>query len=165
MLSGGTNRYVVNNTIHDVDGGINVPGPGSVSIVNNVLSGITEAQGNHIFVESGSTAEKSTLRYNLLDGAVRIKWAGGGSVYSLSGFQAAFPGQGQNSVNADPLFVGPASEDFQLQAGSPAVDKGTPDLVYAAFRGLYGIDIAEDLARTPRPQGSAWDLGAYERKP
>lgn len=166
MLPGGTNRYVVNNTIHDVDGGIHVPGPGSVSIVNNVVSGITEAMGSHIFIESGSTASRSTLRYNLLEGAVRIKWAGTGSAYSLSGFQAAFPGQGQNTVNASALFVGgPASEDFQLQAGSPAVDTGTPDLVYAVFRGLYGIEIAEDLARTPRPQGSAWDLGAYERKP
>jgi hypothetical protein len=36
MLAGGINRYIVNNTIYDVDSGINTPG-GSLYIVNNKL--------------------------------------------------------------------------------------------------------------------------------
>jgi hypothetical protein len=157
MLAGGVNRYVINNTIHDVDAGINSPGArGAVHIVNNIISEITEPQGSHVFVEMGATASASVMHHNLLAGALRIKW-GGPATNSLSRFQA--------SLNADPLFVNPAGEDFRLQAVSPAVDAGVTDPVYSTFLSLYGIDIAKDIAGKPRPQGPAIDLGAYERTP
>jgi hypothetical protein len=37
--------------------------------------------------------------------------------------------------------------------------------VYAAFLGLYGIDIKKDIAGTTRPQQTTWDIGAYEYDP
>ncbi|HEX5225861.1 MAG TPA: choice-of-anchor Q domain-containing protein [Solirubrobacteraceae bacterium] len=59
---------------------------------------------------------------------------------------------------ADPLFVngtiGP-SENFRLQAGSPAIDAGAVDALTGPT----------DLDGNPRVQGAAVDLGAYELVP
>jgi hypothetical protein len=35
--------------------------------------------------------------------------------------------------------------------------------VYATFQAKYGIDISKDRDGVSRPQGGAWDIGAYER--
>jgi len=54
----------------------------------------------------------------------------------------------------DPLFVnqtGRSPGDFHLQSASPAVDGGTPE----------GAPMT-DFDGVKRPQGSAWDIGAYE---
>jgi hypothetical protein len=49
--------------------------------------------------------------------------------------------------------VAPSTHDFHLQAGSPAVDRG------------IATSAATDYDGNPRPQGSAFDVGAYERLP
>lgn len=49
------------------------------------------------------------------------------------------------------LFVAPASGDFRLRAGSPALDAGI----------ALGA-VTMDLEGTPRPLGAGWDVGAYE---
>ncbi|OQW37825.1 MAG: hypothetical protein A4E19_12455 [Nitrospira sp. SG-bin1] len=67
--------------------------------------------------------------------------------------------QSGNVVNTDdPRFVNapatlPASPNFALTERSPAIDKGVP---HAA--------ITTALDGTPRPQGHAYDIGAYEYK-
>ncbi len=53
------------------------------------------------------------------------------------------------SKNADPKFVTPGS-NFQLQSGSPAIDAG----ISSGFN--------RDIIQTSRPQGTAYDMGAYE---
>ena len=64
------NRYVINNTIYDVNAGVNSPASaGSLQIVNNIISGITESQGSHVFVEMERTASASAMHHNLLQGA------------------------------------------------------------------------------------------------
>jgi hypothetical protein len=162
MLAGGVNDYVVNNTIYDVDGGVNSPkSAGKVEILDNVVTNVTQPLGAHVFLEQSSMASRSLLRNDLFGGAVRIKW-GSGTARDLAAFQAAFPGQGLASLNADPLLVDPLKEDFRLGAGSPAVDAGAAESVYATFQGLYGIDIARDAEGNPRPQGAGWDMGALE---
>jgi hypothetical protein len=67
-LVGGQKRYVVNNTIFDVDAGINSPSGGMLYIVNNVISNITEAKANDIVLETSAAANISTMHHNLLDG-------------------------------------------------------------------------------------------------
>jgi hypothetical protein len=52
-----------------------------------------------------------------------------------------------------PQFVDPANLNYHLLAGSPAIDQGT-DLTSTGF--------ANDIIGTARPQGTAWDQGAYE---
>lgn len=56
--------------------------------------------------------------------------------------------------NVNPMFVNPAGGNFRVQAGSPLVNKGmTLSMVTADFDG------------TARPQGGAYDIGAYEWYP
>jgi hypothetical protein len=64
---------------------------------------------------------------------------------------ADYPG---DVVNKDPLFIDPASGDYHLKAGSPAIDAGM-DL----------SEVDRDLDGGARPINGKWDIGAYEYKP
>lgn len=70
--------------------------------------------------------------------------------YGSSGRYPGLGSAGAHDVNSDPLFVNAGSADFNLQSGSPAIDAGTTT---GAVRD-FGGDI--------RPQGGAFDIGAYE---
>ena len=58
---------------------------------------------------------------------------------------------GTDYVTGDPKFVDIASNDFHIQSGSPAIDKGSDQ--YAP-----GVDYDGAI----RPQGLGFDIGAYE---
>lgn len=64
-----------------------------------------------------------------------------------------YPGElcGTDCQLGDPLWVDPASGDFHLQVGSPAIDHGSALLAPG-----------EDFEGTARPQGSGHDIGADE---
>lgn len=63
------------------------------------------------------------------------------------------------NIAADPLFTDPASGDYSLQAGSPAIDAGNP--AQAPDGDLTGNPrpVDGDASGTPEP-----DIGAYERQ-
>jgi len=58
---------------------------------------------------------------------------------------------GPHSLKVDPLFVNPSNGDYHLQAQSLAIDAGTTL-----------AQVTTDLDGNPRPQGVAYDIGAYE---
>lgn len=64
-----------------------------------------------------------------------------------------FP-NGDNLLLTDPLFVNPASNNFRLQPGSPAINFGNPDFTDQGF----------DLDRNLRIYGVAPDAGCYEAR-
>jgi hypothetical protein len=53
--------------------------------------------------------------------------------------------------SADPMFVNANAGDFHLKAGSPAVNVG-----------VTLAEVAADIDGVVRPQGNAYDIGAYE---
>jgi hypothetical protein len=73
----------------------------------------------------------------------------GSGLLTWSQWQAA--GYDQNGRYGDPQFVDAAGGDLSLGAGSPAIDRG---VTISAIRA--------DVAGTSRPQGVAYDIGAYE---
>ncbi|HEY6040389.1 MAG TPA: choice-of-anchor Q domain-containing protein, partial [Kofleriaceae bacterium] len=85
-----------------------------------------------------------------------IAWTPGSTLPPLSGCNFSQTMLGPTPVtgasSADPLFVNYAMHDFRLESASPAVD--------AAAAGP-----SIDVLGTTRPQGSRYDLGAYEYKP
>jgi hypothetical protein len=52
------------------------------------------------------------------------------------------------------LFQDPGADDYHLKEGCPAIDSG-----------MWCDDVPHDLEGTLRPQGDAYDRGAYEYTP
>ncbi len=162
-LVGTVNKYIINNTISNCDAGINSPSAGKAVIANNIISNITEPAGNHVFLEDPTASSASELSYNLFwqdGGAPRFRW-NGTAARDLQAIQTQY-GKGATCLIGDPLFVNATGGDFRLQVASPAIDHATVSTVYQTFYSLYGLDISVDYAGSTRPQGAAWDIGAYE---
>ncbi len=46
MMSGGNERHVVNNTIYNVDSGVNIATPvGTLEIADNIIANVTHGAG------------------------------------------------------------------------------------------------------------------------
>src|SRR5436190_5472082 len=94
---------------------------------------------NNIFYQPGQnvgisgTSSGAHIDHNLSTGTV-----GGGGI-------------GSNIENTDPQFVNPTALDFRLQAGSPAIDAG-----------VTLANVSSDFLGVSRPQGAAYDIGAFE---
>jgi hypothetical protein len=146
-----TSAVHVNNTIWASDAGISYAGGTAPTDISNNIIGAPVQPTYHIAVGNSTASAKSLMKNNLLVGTPRIKW--GGSTVDCSSRDGC--------INADPRFADPG-KDFHLLPNSPAIDAGVEDPVYAAFKKTYGQDIAADVARTPRPQGKGWDIGAVE---
>jgi len=165
---GPSHLYIINNTLYDNSSGIHIAQTGVEKVIeNNIVSGISQAAGQQIWVYSGTS--NTIVRNNDLyqsSGTWRIKW-GTAEYKSLLSFQNA-TGKGESCRTSDPLFLNAANyADLSIQYGSPAIDtalasSNLTDDVYAVFYANYGINIKKDLLGVARPQGYGWDMGAYE---
>jgi hypothetical protein len=114
----------------------------SSDIFNNIISGCPTTI-DYLTAQTSSPS-LSTFDYNLLYGG-NIKW---NTTYAnLAAFKVGTT-QGDNCIEANPLFVDPAKGDFSLQPGSPVNSLETSDKVQAVFdrfAELYGIDLQADI--------------------
>jgi hypothetical protein len=115
------------------------------AVTTSVIGTLTWANEEDAVFDYNLMYSASGLRWDWLDGAGGIK-----KVYtSLAAWNTDHAIQNHNPASADPLFM--SASNFALQTTSPA--KNT------------GIAIGEfdtDLLNVSRPQGAAWDIGAYE---
>jgi hypothetical protein len=159
-IQGNIDKYILNNSIYDVDDGINTaPSAGNLFVANNIVANITSVNGRHLNVDNSGIGSAQNNLFNQNNGNVRIRWAGN-DFPSVEAFNAS--GMAQNNKTGAPLFVDAAQHDLRLIANSPARDAGIMDSVYQTFFNLYGVDIKYDHAGAVRPIGGTWDLGAYE---
>lgn len=155
------NRFIVGNTCVGMPDGIKIEGNvGYAKIIGNL---VMNASADEIDVDGNVATHGSTeAHHNLLQGTLSIKWSS--STYtSIAAWQAATV-HGDDSINADPLLTNVAGKNFTLTASSPAIDAGVTDPggVVATFNSLYSLNISQAIGGTVRPQGTTWDLGAYE---
>jgi hypothetical protein len=148
------------------------PGAGTVEIFNNTLF---DCGANHSRNADGSRGAFSVgggpagltmrLRNNIvyqLPGEIYID----GSKAQITGEKNLWfgageaPKQTQGNMSADPLFIDLGRFDFHLSGASPARDGGVTVLPNNPFVPLGGR--ATDKDGVPRPQGKAFDVGAYE---
>jgi len=136
-------------------GGIAINGSGTNSNLNitnctfsgNTLVG-TGASGGAIYTQKtgGIFTVKNCI---LLGDATNNEIAGGTPTVTYTDIdQDGYAGSNGN-IRQDPLFAG--SGNYHLQTSSPCIDTGTS----------LGAP-SDDLEGTARPQGSGYDMGAYE---
>ncbi|MEX0745531.1 MAG: right-handed parallel beta-helix repeat-containing protein [Phycisphaeraceae bacterium] len=141
---------------------------GDVLIENNTL--VNGGRDSGLYIggtgdRRGETFEmRMTFRNNIMDGPVMHIMQGSNPLWTtnvdrqhniyLSAPDDFEPGPGEQVVaDASLLFRDFDSRDYRLKPGSPAIDAGLP------------VEHEADFADTPRPQGEAPDLGAYEYVP
>jgi len=66
--------------------------------------------------------------------------------------EGGFPGP--FNLNTNPLFVAASALNYDLDGGSPCIDKG-----------MTLVSVTNDCLLNPRPYGVGWDMGAYEYVP
>ena len=150
----------------------------NVKIRNNTIYGLTEANSKGIYVNEDDSAASMTgitVENNIVADVNGIEFhattgtigthdynnfydSSGGDIVNYDGLiytAANITDFEQNSISQYPIFVNIsapyAAENFKLQSASPAINAGTT---------LTGF--SDDYLGTTRPQGSAWDIGAYE---
>lgn len=179
----GTDQNIVieRNTLHDcnVDDGAaalaNSWGtPNGFTFRNNIFTDITSGVGikvydtqatgvfvyNNTFYNNSSNAIQSAGTITVTNNAM-LSNNGGGAQTSMSGtvsstfnaFSNTWGGTCTSCVSGltSAAFTNVAAQDFTLTSTSVLINQGT---TIASF--------SNDYAGTTRPQGSAWDIGAYE---
>jgi hypothetical protein len=148
------NAEVYNNTLVDCGSHVGTYGwSGTLAIAGGSVgldarNNIAYQLSGEFFTNSGGTASGLTL-------------AGSNNIW-FGGNQAA-PSWTTSNIIADPLFVNTSINNFHLQSGSPAVDAGITISSSNSFNGYQvwnGMPMDRD--GVTRPQGSAYDVGAYE---
>jgi hypothetical protein len=149
-------------------------GTGTVQVFNNTLSDCAannsaNASGSRgaFGVGGGPATLLMNLRNNVADqnpGEIYVD----GSVSQIRGDHNLWfgvgigPTQTTSNLNADPQFVNRSGGDLHLNTTSPAKDAGVTVVPANSFVPNPGANQVRDNDGTLRPQGPAFDLGAYE---
>ena len=143
-----TNNEISNNIIHDnLNNGIYLENDeldphnfaAHTLIANNTITG----NGQNGILDGNATflTIKNNIIYNNASYSIYIR----SSVNSNNTVS--------HNLTSNPSFTDASKNDFTLQSGSAAIDAGTD---------LSPSGITDDIAGVSRPQGNAYDIGAYE---
>lgn len=174
MLNGTRDVYVANNTIYNAVLGILIEVPDDAvltpyfeitgNIVSDLKVGDYTSLPSHSVIIKGDTESvaASVIEHNLFYSPFDV-YVGATDYTSLATLQAASRcDDGDGCIDSDPSFVNAGFGNFRLAETSPAINKGVLSDAYAAFDTLYSLDVSHDISGADRPQGSTWDIGAYE---
>jgi parallel beta helix pectate lyase-like protein/List-Bact-rpt repeat protein len=146
------NNQILNNTIvmaSDARWAINIQNASTGNVVrNNILFNQHPFRGS-IAISADSLPGFVSDTNVIMD---RFSMDGGDTRVTLAAWRSA-SGQDAHSILATPatLFASFTGNDYHLSATSPARDAGGSV-----------ANVTDDLEGAPRPQGSAFDIGAYE---
>jgi hypothetical protein len=139
---GGT-AQVYNNTCYDFGTAARDPNSGAFAVFPSGTMKVN-FQNNIVYALPGqSYISPNNLHHT---GA----YTGSNNLFFGAGAGPSFLSSNKTS---DPKFVSPATGNFHLLPGSPAIDAGAP------------MNLATDQDGVARPQGPAYDIGAYEFSP
>ena len=181
---GVTGNQITGNTVYaNTTAGINVEGilpagtPSGFTIKNNVSAdnaincpdgagGTTTCPATKGDIRVDSTSGTGTVLDRdvmWLSGSGYLATWGNTQVRTLSAFQAA-SGQEPNGKQADPGFVNPSAGNFQLTAGSPAIDMADSSAAGEQTTDLAGNQRVDDPSTPNTGVGvrAFDDAGAYE---
>ena len=150
VIAAGSGNLFYNNIIYDNPiVGLQINGSVSSSgFYNNVIYNT----GTGIQVRAG--ASNNILRNNIAStSADNVSNSGTNTSFSNMLCSSADTGCNASTEAAGTTFTNAGSGDFTLKAGSLAIDNGTS----------LSSTFTTDIIGTARPQGGAWDIGAYEK--
>jgi hypothetical protein len=145
--------HAYNNTVYGgAYGSIRILNSPQSIIKNNILASVMP--GAQALKIEGPQISPPSVDYNLIytpDSQYPV-YVSEGDTLQRREWRAL--GYDIHSVFANPMFKSIEGRDFLLQAASPAIDAGTPL-----------AEITVDYRGIARPQGSAYDIGAFESAP
>lgn len=136
----GSGNIIRNNIIYDHQGsGIRIGEDFALNNKPNLVYNNTVYKNRKDGIGCERTGTKTIVKNNIsyLSGKADIN---GNCTNQLS-----------NNLTTDPKFVNAGSGDFGIQAGSPAIDKG-----------MTLAEVKDDFTGKKRPEGAAYDIGAFE---
>jgi len=173
------NVTIKNNVFYRIEHGWGVQvypsGVDSLAILNNTFVWPNPYNTGHIILAASGAVTNLRIENNIsyspttdfiyvyassgFSGTVATNMIFSGAVSSATPSGLTFKG---NIPNTNPLFVNPGNATIDnltmvnaaLQSGSPAIDAG-----------MTIADVTNDYVGTARPQGSAYDIGAFESVP
>lgn len=157
LMASGSNNYVYNNIVYGNGGpGIQVYATSSPNYVynntsyNNGKTGYAGCcYGGIQLYNAPGTVVRNNIVFSNGNDYVQDDGFSDGSTYLTN--LCGTSGHGCDLTTSDPRFVNAGSGNFALQSNSPAIDAGTT--LAAVATGFDGV---------VRPQGPAYDIGAYE---
>jgi predicted outer membrane repeat protein len=125
----------------------------TVSVLHNSLVGMSQPGAAAIYVNSGSMGVTNTIIASYTVGISRTTGAVSEDYNLFFNTPAATLGgvtSGGHSFSGNPVFAGPAQDDYHLRASSAAIDQGV------------NAGIAFDVDGDPRPLDGGFDIGFDE---
>jgi len=164
-LAGGADATFSNNVVYGVTGGIECEPNSGLPVTCYIYNNTIQLSGSNSAVVTSALCTYSltlTVENNIFDNLSNLFYnpnSCGGfiSVWDynddcgVSGTCDSTPRGPHDIVQQDPKFVNSTGNDYHLQSISPCKDAGTT--ISAVTKDFDGIS---------RPQGSAYDIGAYE---
>lgn len=163
-------------------------GPGGNAFYNNVCynNGLAGGEGAGFFLDGGSSntgniiennivyasatsgfmditagsQTGNTFDYNIYFGGNSAPFTWNGTAYSMANYLAA-SGQDAQSINADPQFNNPSSDDFTLNHASPAIGAGLNLGPPWQFDLQPGSVWPNAVTTASQSASGGWDIGAY----
>ncbi len=139
----------INKSGKNISAGVTVQG-GNNRVYNCTIYGNSIDQaGSGLWLDGAETAVNNIVYGN---GSLGDVYVGASATFNTNIVGTAVS-SGVGNIVADPLFSNAANRDFTIaSAASPAVDAGATI-----------ASVATDFAERARPEGVAYDIGAYER--
>jgi parallel beta-helix repeat protein len=151
-------NVVYNNTVYNATTfGIQI---GDSDTENTIVkNNIVHTAGTHFIYHESAT--NTTFDYNLYyDSSLTNKWDwNDGHSSTLGDWQTASSQDANSPAVADPLFTNAGSNDFTLQASSPAIRAGVD--LGASYDLALTVDSSWPSSVRTMPQGEKWEIGAY----
>jgi len=143
VLADTDNSIAYNNVLYDCDdGGIFLKFMSGTDTGNELYNNTIENTPTGIEIAANST--NAIVKNNVIWNTTIADITDNSASTTLS----------NNLFANDPLFMSGAGNNFDITSGSPAKDAG--------FNLAGKFDADDDIDGTSRPQGPAWDIGAYE---